>query len=271
MIALTFVAGSNLLFATTTGGVWHEAQTYGFCLGILGGALILQAHGSRLRSALGYTMLALATGCRPFYALYVPLLMILENRQMGVSLREVILRVTLGAGPIFAALCGYNYVRFGNVLEFGHKYLPWSQQLQDGIFSFAYFKRNFYHSFIKLPYINENGILTFDLRATAFWINNLIFVWALIAFFNCRMKKISRVALVGTLSVIWFFLLMHESNGWTQFGYRYLLDLYPITFLALLFRSQISRREEYAVALILVYSIAVNLYGIWWYGIGLKG
>ena len=57
--------------------------------------------------------------------------------------------------------------------------------------------------------------------------------------------------------------LMHFSQGWVQFGYRFSNDFAPFALLLVALALQASRRRAIGYALIGV-SIAVNLWGVIW-------
>ncbi len=63
------------------------------------------------------------------------------------------------------------------------------------------------------------------------------------------------------LVVTWSLLLLHESNGWYEFGYRYSVDLVPILFLLF---ARTYRRWSPPLTAVAAYSVAMNVYGVFW-------
>ena len=63
------------------------------------------------------------------------------------------------------------------------------------------------------------------------------------------------VLAILTPTLFWF------STGWVQFGYRYSLDFFP--FLLLLIGSGMNKLTR-EVVLLVVLSIAINLWGVLW-------
>ncbi|MBN1697284.1 MAG: hypothetical protein JW881_07205 [Spirochaetales bacterium] len=61
---------------------------------------------------------------------------------------------------------------------------------------------------------------------------------------------------------IWFCLLLHASNGWYQFGYRFSVDLIP---LLLFFFGRTFRKNHLFLLPVCLFSIAVNIYGAFWF------
>lgn len=80
-----------------------------------------------LLAAVGALLGALAFGCRPTVALanglVVPMLVVfIRQRRFTGRLLGKLLLAALPYGLVAAGLMGYNYARFGNVLEFGQAY-----------------------------------------------------------------------------------------------------------------------------------------------------
>ena len=65
------------------------------------------------------------------------------------------------------------------------------------------------------------------------------------------------------LLVVWSCLLLHESNGWFQFGLRYSIDIAPIAALGAIAAFHSIKRNGAMLALT-AFSVCINLYGIRW-------
>jgi hypothetical protein len=208
----------------------------------------------------GYLLLALAVGCRPFYLFLAPLFLALDVRTSGRSPRAAVVSAAAWMAPFLAALAWYNWLRFGNPLEFGHNHLTWARDLPGGIFSLGYLRRNLYHVWLRLPdWSHSQPPLDFDPWGTAFWLNNGIFLFALWGLARVRFEPLVRAAALAGLLTIWPLLLLHETNGWRQFGYRFLIDLLPLAFVVFLFAY---RRFSPLMLAVSSFSFAVNLYGL---------
>lgn len=261
LAALAFVFGTNLYVSCVKATVWAQGQALGWAFAILGIGRVLENPRGGLRGpGPGYLLLSLAVGCRPFYVFLTPLFLALDVRSSGRSPRRALMSAVAWMAPFLALLAWYNWLRFGNPLEFGHSHLAWARDLPSGIFSLAYLPRNLYHVWLRLPdWSSSQPPLDFDPWGTAFWLNNGIFVFALWGLARGGFDPLIRGAGLLALFTIWPLLLMHETNGWRQFGYRFLIDLLPLGFVVLLFAYRRFSRLMWAVSL---FSFLVNLYGL---------
>jgi hypothetical protein len=257
-VAVGVGCGTNLLNSTVSGGVWHQAQILGFVLGTL--SLIASMSTNQRLRPWSYFFLSLSVGCRPFYLFMLPLLFVIDKTR-GISVRTTIKYFLMYAFPYLVMLALYNFVRFDNPLEFGHKYLPLSMSLEHGEFSVYYLPRNLHLVFLNLPEFKD-GRLIFDLWGSAFWINNsiLIIFWAY--YFASSQPRSLKIVVLISMMLIWSGLLVHQSNGWAQFGYRYIIDLIPLS-LFCAFQSHFRPKAWFKS--IVAASILINMYGTWWF------
>lgn len=261
LTAAAFVFGTNLYVSCVKANVWAQGQAMGFAFAVLGLSRVLDNPRRGLRGpGPGYLLLALAVGCRPFYLFLTPLFLALDLRTSGRAPRAGFASAALWMTPYLALLAAYNVLRFGHPLEFGHHYLTWAQDLPRGIFSLAYVPRNLYHVFLRLPDLSgSRPPLDFDPWGTAFWLHNAIFVFSLWGLLRGRLDTLLRGAALLGLLTIWPLLLTHETNGWRQFGYRFLIDLLPLGFAVFLLAYRRFSRAMLAASL---FCFALNLYGL---------
>lgn len=261
LAAGTFVFGSNLYVSSVKATVWAQGQAMGYAFAMLGLQRVLDNARRGLRGpGPGYLLLALAVGCRPFHLFLVPLLVALDVRTSARAFRSAAVSAALWMSPLLGALAAYNWLRFGNPLEFGHTHLAWARDLPRGIFSLAYVPRNLYLAWLRLPdWSSSSPPLDFDPWGTAFWLNNAIFVFALFGLLRGRFDGVVRATAWLALLTTWPLLLAYETNGWRQFGYRFLIDLLPAAFVVYLFSY---RRFTRAMLWAALFSFIVNLYGL---------
>lgn len=227
---LLFSLGSNLCWLATSGGVWFQAQV--LCAMFCVWAAWAFFAG---RHTLCAVLLALAVGCRPLTILYLLALgvwLLLHPCREQKSLRPLWGPV-LAAGLIGAAMAGYNFARFGNVLEFGHNYLPEFMRVETGQFHLSYLLPNL-QNLLRLPTLGEGLALEFPI------FNGFMPLLAdpgLLLWLVCLVREARRgaagrafdLACVGTALAMVVLLCLHRTLGGWQFGARYMVDLLPVT------------------------------------------
>lgn len=259
--AIAYVWGSNMLWMSTSGGVWFLAQ--GLNMLLLTACVYFAQQKMRVAA---YSMAARAVGCRPFSAcMFLPLMayfyMMDKDRPMADRIRGQIRSLII---PAFIALCYmlYNYVRFGNVLEFGHNYLPEFTGSEKGQFSLSYILPNLYNLLLRPVTLRAGLTLEYPLfDGFMFYIANPMFlIWfAGVAKDICE-KKLDGVRLCIVIAVITELLLLcaHKTLGGWQFGARYTVDMLPMAIMYLLLKKE----EPGGIsAFIMAAGMMFNLYG----------
>ena len=233
--AFLFCFASAMLPITLVGAVWYEAQILAFLFSISAIVAI-----RRNRPTLACLWYALAVGCRPFSVCLGPVLLVMYLEAHRSKLRTALRRLIPGlcVGLVIAACYGaYNYIRFGNPFEFGHNFLPEFTRADHGQLSLHYVLKNlptlFFGSPVSLngetPALNQFGFSMF--------LSCPILICSVIWFVQDAARKqltpakwiILMMAAVNT-----FLLLMHRTLGGHQFGMRYALELIPLCFAYLL-------------------------------------
>jgi len=244
-MALMMVVGGSMLPLLMNGAVWYQAQTLAFMLTAISVALMMRG-----RTTGALVLYALAVGCRPFNVCYGPLLMAVwylkrPGRRMKTAVRKLWPGIALGL-CVAAAYAAYNYVRFGNPLEFGHNYLPEFTRSENGQFSIKYLAANAKRFLLGLPvYRTETG-WEFEKFGSSVFLGNpmlmLLVVWYAADIVRGRANA-ARHLTMAAFAVHLFLLLLHRTGGGFQLGARYAVDLtlYALIYLGL-------RREKRGTA-----------------------
>ena len=259
--AIAYVWGSNMLWLSTSGGVWFLAQ--GLNMLLLTACVYFAQQKMRVAA---YAMAALAVGCRPFsVCMFLPLMAYFytadKDRPMadriGGQIRSLII-------PVFIALCYmlYNYVRFGNVLEFGHNYLPEFTESEKGQFSLSYILPNLYNLLLRPVTLRADLTLEYPLfDGFMFYIANPMFLILFAAVVkDVLQKRLDAVRLCIVIAVLIELLLLcaHKTLGGWQFGARYTVDMLPMALMYLLLKKD----EPGGIsAFIMAAGMMFNLYG----------
>jgi hypothetical protein len=113
---------------------------------------------------------------------------------------------------------------------------------------------------LKLPRLQARWPpLEFDMNGTAFWLHNPVLVAGLWALLARRFDPWIRAAAAFAFVTIGTGILMYESGGWVQFGFRYIIDLLPAGFVVFTFAFNRFPRPLLAASLVV---LALNLYGL---------
>jgi len=262
--AIFVVCGCNLMWMSTNGGVWFQAQALNMLLCLATVYLMLKNHRE-----FSYITLALAVGCRPFSLVFFPVLFIyyfmkdkdaLPNEK---SLRLMFRQLKCLIGPVIigAAYMAYNYVRFGSLFELGHNYLPEFADAPQ--FSMSYLLPNLYNLFIRPISFGVNGGLEYPIfNGFMFYIANPIFIiWFIYLLKDVLRKEMTPVKASICIAILANILLLcsHKTLGGWQFGARYTIDMIPMVFLYLLLSKKARpTRFEFMIGIL---AIMFNIYG----------
>jgi len=215
--------------------------------------------------------LALAMGARPNIVLVYPFLlgiMVQHQREKGeVRTKKVFGWLMASAIPILVVVAGllwYNYIRFGNILDFGYATMNVGVNISTirtyGQFHPAFIGYNLKYMLFKLPYISPDcyGRLVPDPQGMSILITTPALIYILRSFRKSFWVIGAWLAIfleVGLLS-------MHTGYAW-EFGYRFLMD-FMIPLLALLAIGA-GNRVSWFMRILILAGVVVNFIGILWY------
>ena len=162
----------------------------------------------------------------------------------------------------------YNYVRFDNILEFGHNYLPEFTNSTYGQFSFHYLLPNLKALFFNKIHINSNLNLTFDMPFSMIIANPVILLYSYRSIKNIiKTKKIDMLRLMIFITIILNIIMicMHRTLGAWQFGARYSCDILPFVLLGIILlnekKNNIIKLDTFEIACI-IFGVILNIYGV---------
>ncbi len=270
LLALVFAFGTCFFYTAEAGNTWYLSHVVAV---VFATAALLLALERRLPLAVG-VLLGLAVLSRLPVVLtapaYAALLVGLGWPPRLPADRPAALRsaILFGAGlavPL-VVLALYDVARFGSPFELGYSLIPGVLQepyYQQGIFSIAYIPRHVYAIlFQSWKYGDDFPWITPSWWGLAVPLTTPLFLWLLKA--RWRDPRVAWSAVGVGLALIP--LVTHGNVGFTQFGYRFSLDLQPLLFvvLATVFERGMPRLAVVAAVL----SIAACTYGAWAIGAG---
>jgi len=246
-------AGSGAYFLSVNryaGGPWFAAQTLALMLTLA--ALYTALSPRRVGLYFSFGLLALAVGCRPFQIIYFVYLAYLAAKRHDFRVLRT-WSYYIAPAVIGGTYMWYNYIRFGNIFEFGHNYLPEFMRDPIGQFSLKYISSNTKSFFKIFPYYNE-GTLEFSKFGFCFYVANPLFIFAALCLIAAVVRFCVKRAISGNkprekagkgkitadtdnlIQVLGLaflcglhllLLMMHRTNGGWQFGMRYTVDIVP--------------------------------------------
>ncbi len=154
---------------------------------------------------------------------------------------------------------GYNYLRFGTVEDISYRLLPVFNEpwYQGGLFNISNIPIHLTEIFTALPTFSDKPpYIIPSLNVLALWFVTPALLLIPVANFKnklviCSMITVIVMSLPG---------LMHGSNGFTQFGFRFALDFLP--FLLIIVGDAINKKTFGWAKFLISLSILVNLWGV---------
>lgn len=233
-LAGLFALGTVYWFSAVQGTVWFAAHVVGVALA----CLYLYASIDAAHPVLAGVCLGLGFATRTPLGFALPWFAYEACRRAG-GLRGADRWRALGwtgarfaapAALVLMALLWHNRARFGDALEFGHRYLAiaWRPRIEKwGLFSFHYLGRNLGVALTSLPYTGTTSApFQVNAHGLALWVTTPIYAWAVWP----RRTTAAFWALAATAAAIAIPSLLYQNTGWVQFGYRFSNDFAPFLF-----------------------------------------
>jgi hypothetical protein len=258
-LALLFALGSVYWFSAVQGTVWFAAHVIGVALAC---GYLYCALGAAHPFAAGL-LLGLGFATRTPIGFAAPLFLYEAarvSRAEGDG-RALARRLALFAAPaaaVLALVLWHNHARFGDPLEFGHRYLAiaWRPRIEQwGLFSYHYLGRNLAVVLTSLPYTGVEGApFQINAHGLALWVTTPIYAWALWP----RRGTPLFWALAATAGAVALPSLLYQNTGWIQFGYRFSNDFAPFLFALIAVGGRRFGAPFYAMG---IAAIAINAFG----------
>ena len=248
--------GNILWFLSSNGSVWYLGQVAGaFFLT----ATIFESLKNK-RPLFVSVFFGMAILSRLQTILALPLIIFLNKNNLS---KKNILFYLIPLGILMILYGYYNEVRFDSFFQTGYSLIPgvldepWYSK---GIFHLSYIKNNLRVMFTSLPiFKSEFPYITPSWGGLSILITTPAFIYLLLA----KLKEKENLFAWISLLLVALITFSHGGTGFTQFGYRYAVDFYPIIFL-LLANSLKGKNLKWHHWLLLIICIIVNLWGVLW-------
>ncbi len=261
-----FGFGTIHWWVATAGGVWTFSQTISvtflfiailltfnrqspFLIGLSLGA----SYWTRLTTILSF----------PFFLIYT-----YDRWYKPFNIKNILNSINipflffLGLGAVIFILLNavYNFARFESPFDISYYLIPGILEepwYQKGIFDISYIPRHLKVIFWGLPkLIEEFPFLLPSWHGMAIWITTPAFIYA----FRAGIRN--KLSLGCWLSIVLIALVnfSHGTWGFTQFGYRFAVDFYPLLFLLTV--KGIGDEIKWHHKTLIIIGILVNLWGV---------
>jgi hypothetical protein len=223
---------------------WYFAQVIATCCLFL--ALHEYFYGKRWWLIGLYTALGVTTRITLLIAGVFFGFIVLASDEKKSRKAALLLQLALPVAISLFALFFYNFIRFGNILEFGYglQLLTGEEAANRmyGLWSLVHFPANLYYFLFRGPegiFLPGTKILTYPYLRPNSWGMSILFTSPIFLWIFKASWENAVVRLSALTSLLFFFVLMgYYGIGVDQYGYRYALDFYPFLFLMLAYASK---------------------------------
>ena len=264
LLTLFFGIGTVHWYATVWGTTWFYAHVVGVMF-LLVALLLFFSNKSPLLMGLAVGAAVLSRHPMIGGAAFFILLFLRQWRRLIWS--------GLGLRLMIAIQLGYNWLRFGNMWEEG--YVTVAEQYRQGSYPYTILLKYFpdaprfgymdvrnipLHLFtaLLLPPEVSKGEIRPSPYGMSLILTSPLLLWLIGKPDRDRQLWQASWAAIGVTSVP---ILLHFTQGWVQFGYRFMLDFIPFLMIMLAVRL---RRASLPVILLMLVSVGVNWWGVWW-------
>jgi hypothetical protein len=266
-LVILFALGSIHWYMSLVGKVWYISRLLALTFMLLAAVLALKRRSPWL---IGLAV-GLAMGARPNPILIWPFLLGIYWQDLHDAkifhIKKVITWTLANAVPILGAIAGllwYNWLRFGNWLDFGYATMNVGVNSETlrvyGQFNPAFIPLNLYYMWVSLPHIGNDCYNR--LVPNPQGISILLTTPPILYLLKSYRRSIWVAGAWFALLLQVVLLSMHTGYAW-EFGYRYLMD-FIIPVLALIALAAGNRVSWFLRVLILL-GVLVNLWGVLWY------
>jgi hypothetical protein len=258
LLGLILTLGTNHWYLASVGSAWYLALIIGAFFTLLS---LLELFGKKRFFLIGLLIGAAYWSRLPtILAVTFPLLYILFIDKKNVV--KSVITLFLGVLVFVLLNAGYNYLRFGTILDVGYIKIPGILNETDfkyGLLSPMNIPKQLKVMFLKMPLISPKFPYLYpSWYGMAIWLTTPAFFLVL----KARWKD--RLALITLITVLIMSLpsLTHATVGFTQFGYRYAMDFTP--FLLLLTGLGLQKTNKVVTYSLIALSMVINLWGVLW-------
>ena len=173
------------------------------------------------------------------------------------------LKMAIGMVPFVLTNFAYNFIRFGVLWDKAYMLIPGIMQehwFQNGLINPINISSHLKIMFLSFPkFISKPPFIEPSWAGLAIWITTPAFVYSFRSKFKENVVKFSWLSII----LISLLIFSHGTTGFTQFGYRFAVDFYPIL-IFLTIKSVVKTGLKWHHLVLLFISVIVNLWGVLW-------
>ena len=269
-----FAFGTCFWWLAVMARMWFLSQTFTVLFTALAAYWVVRKKSPWLAgAALGLAILA-----RPnVFALWPFLLgiaLFYENQSEGrIRWKEMVSWAVQSAIPVVLAVAGllfYNYLRFGNFMDFGYVSINSAEWIMNSVKTYGMFNPHFIPSNFAMMFLNHPTLQCLDdcivIHASRDGYNLLVMTPALIYVLRRWQKNWWMLGAGVSILLSMGLLLLYHNNGAWQLGYRYLMDF--IVPVLLVIAVGVGKKMSLVFKGLLGLSLLSNGLGIlWWFNL----
>lgn len=270
LLVVLFAFGNPHLWVGIRGRAWFVSQILTVTFLALGILTTLRSWSPWLVGTfLGAAILARPNGILTLPFAFAIMLQIEKETHGMLNIKQIALWLIKTIMPISMAilfLLAYNYARFENYLDFGYTTINGDPVIvmnaqKYGLFSPHFILDNFKAMFLYLPWIQPRS--RWPILPSSTGMSILLVTPPLLYLFHRYKPDWWIVGAWTSVLLNFVLLLLYHNTGAHQFGYRYILDA-MVPLIALL-AVALDKKIPWLFIILLLVSIAFNLYGTYWY------
>jgi len=240
-VTVLYAFGTANFYVGTLGSVWHVDQMVSMFFGNLGIYFILKRKRNLRDYVLSSWCIMITFLGRPTLSMLLTLPALLFIKDYFLKKKLILLGLQTFGPAVFICVSVfffYNYVRFGNIFEYGYRYIHEApdleaMRLKNGSFSPVNLPVNLWYMTAEIPRISLEPVLHMDINLKG---NSIFFLTPpLVAAFLASLIGPVTGPLWITAIITMLPSLCVYSTGWMQFGYRYSLDITMLLIILSLF------------------------------------
>ena len=270
LLVALFVFGTPHLWVGIRGRAWFVSQIVAVTFLALAVWATLKSWSPWLVGiSLGFAVAARPNGIMTWPFVFAIAMQILKENHGSVSFRQMLGWSIQSALPIGIAVIGllfYNYARFGNAFDFGYVTISGDPIIVAnaqtyGVFSPHYILTNLKAMFLRVPSIQLES--QWPILPSTAGLSIFLTTPPLVYLFHRYERQWWIIGAWSSIFLNFLLLVLYHNTGAHQFGYRYILD--AIVPLFALLAVAIGEKIRWHFILLLLFSIAFNLYGTYWF------